>query len=104
VADAPIRKFLNEIPISLALSAEQVDRLIAAGRELLRSNANFGRLVASLDGQLSAAPAAAVAPPAARLSRRGLAATLQKLRRSPTIKPRPGKGASGRTVPMVAAL
>ena len=66
VADAPMRKFLNEIPTSLALSAEQVDRLIAAGRELLRSNANFRRLVASLDGQLSTAPAAAGAPPAAR--------------------------------------
>jgi NTE family protein len=66
VADAPMRKFLNEIPTSLALSAEQVDRLIAAGRELLRSNAGFRSLVASLDGQLSAAPAAAGAPPAAR--------------------------------------
>ena len=48
VADTPLRRFLNEIPTSLALSGEQVDRLIAAGRELLRNNAEFRRLVASL--------------------------------------------------------
>jgi NTE family protein len=60
VPDLPLRRFLNEIPTSLALSGEQVDRLIEAGRELLRNNPEFRRLVASLDGQLSVErPAAA---------------------------------------------
>ena len=62
VADLPLRRFLNEIPTSLALSGEQVDRLILAGRELLRNNVQFRALVAGLDGQLAGAPAAASAP------------------------------------------
>jgi NTE family protein len=61
VADLPLRRFLNEIPTSLALSAEQVDRLILAGRELLRNNPQFRALVASLDGQLAPAPGPASA-------------------------------------------
>ncbi len=56
VPDLPLRRFLNEIPTSLALSAEQVDSLIAAGRALLRTNAEFRRLVASLDGRLATVP------------------------------------------------
>ena len=56
VPDLPLRRYLNEIPTSLALSAEQVDELIAAGRALLRTNAEFRRLVASLDGRLAAVP------------------------------------------------
>lgn len=48
VSDSPLRRFLNEIPTSLALNDEQIDRLIAAGRELLRNNAEFQRLLASL--------------------------------------------------------
>jgi NTE family protein len=63
VPDLLLRRFLNEIPTSLALSDEQVDRLILAGRELLRNNAQFRDLVASLDGRLAgpvgAAPASA---------------------------------------------
>ena len=59
VPDLPLRRFLNEIPTSLALSDEQIDRLIAAGRALLRRNAEFQRLVASLDGPPGKAPAAA---------------------------------------------
>ncbi len=59
VPDLPLRRFLNEIPTSLALSGEQVDRLILAGRELLRNNAQFRALVASLDGRLAAASAPA---------------------------------------------
>lgn len=51
VSDAPLRDFLNEIPTSLALDAEQVDRLIRTGRELLRNNPDFKRLVADLHGQ-----------------------------------------------------
>ena len=62
VADAPLRRFLNEIPTSLALSTEQVDRLIATGRALLRNNDEFRRLVASLEGQLSPTPPPAAAP------------------------------------------
>lgn len=57
VPDLPLRRFLNEIPTSLALSSEQVDRLVLAGRELLRNNAQFRALVASLDGKLAPAPA-----------------------------------------------
>jgi NTE family protein len=55
VPDGPLRHFLNEIPTSFTLSTEQVDRLIVTGRELLRNNAEFQRLVASLQG--TAAPA-----------------------------------------------
>ena len=51
VPDLPLRRFLNQIPTSLALSAEQVDRLILAGRQLLRGNAQFLALVAGLDGR-----------------------------------------------------
>ena len=56
VPEGPLRRFLNEIPTSLALDKEQVDRLIATGRELLRNNAEFRRLLAGLRGQ--AGPAA----------------------------------------------
>lgn len=59
VPDEPLRRFLNEIPTSFALSDEQVDKLIATGRELLRSNAEFRRLLASLqkpDGAADAGP------------------------------------------------
>jgi NTE family protein len=63
VHDLPLRRFLNEIPTSLALSDEQVDRLIAVGRSLLRNNAEFRSLVASLDGQLATAPLPSAGPP-----------------------------------------
>ena len=43
------RGFFNQIPISFSLSGEQVDRLIAAGRELLRNNPDFQQFVADLD-------------------------------------------------------
>jgi NTE family protein len=45
------REYFNGVPTSFALSDEQVDRLIAAGRELLRSNPEYQRLLASLQGQ-----------------------------------------------------
>ena len=54
VPDLPLRRFLNEIPTSLALSGEQVDRLIAVGRELLRNNPEYQRLLASLGGAVPA--------------------------------------------------
>ena len=59
VPDLPLRRFLNEIPTSLALTSEQVDQLIAAGRALLRTNAEFRLLVASLDGRLATVPVSA---------------------------------------------
>jgi NTE family protein len=48
VPESALRSFLNEIPTSFALGARQVDQLIATGRELLRNNSEFRRLVASL--------------------------------------------------------
>jgi len=44
------RSFFNRIPTSFSLSDEQVDRLIEAGRELLRNNPNYQRLLADLGG------------------------------------------------------
>jgi NTE family protein len=46
-ADQP---YFNSIPTSFALSDEQVDRLIQAGRELLRNNPNFQRLLKHFEG------------------------------------------------------
>ncbi len=57
LADLPLRRFLHEIPISLAPSGEQLDQLIASGRSLLRANAQLRSLVQSLDGELAAPPA-----------------------------------------------
>jgi NTE family protein len=51
VPEGPLRRFLNDIPTSFALSTDQVDKLIATGRELLRTNPEFQRLLASLRGQ-----------------------------------------------------
>ena len=48
VPDGPLRRFLNEIPTSFSLSTEQVDQLIATGRELLRTHPDYQKLVASL--------------------------------------------------------
>ncbi len=44
------RKFFNRIPTSFSLTDEQVDRLIAAGRTLLRNNADYQQFVAGLGG------------------------------------------------------
>jgi NTE family protein len=41
--------YFNEIPTSFSLSDEQVDRLISAGRELLRNNPDFQRLLRQLE-------------------------------------------------------
>jgi NTE family protein len=51
VPDLPLRRFLNEIPTTFDLSREQVARLIAAGRELLRNNPDYQRLLESLHAQ-----------------------------------------------------
>jgi NTE family protein len=45
------RVFFNRIPTSFSLSDEQVDRLIAAGRELLRNNTDFQQLLAGLSAR-----------------------------------------------------
>ena len=44
------RRLFNRIPTSFTLSDEQVDHLIAAGRELLRGNPVFQQFVADLGG------------------------------------------------------
>lgn len=62
VPEGELRRFLNEIPTSFALDADQVDRLIATGRELLRNNAEFKRLLASLAGPAPAAGRPSAAP------------------------------------------
>ena len=43
-------QFLNRVPTSFSLTDEQVDRLIAAGRDLLRNNPDYQRLVGDLNG------------------------------------------------------
>ena len=62
VADLPLRRFLNEIPTSFALDKEQVARLIATGRELLRNNPDYQRLLAGLHAQADTAVPKAAAP------------------------------------------
>lgn len=51
VPDVQMRRFLNEIPTSFVLDKEQVARLIATGRELLRNNPDYQRLLTSLHAQ-----------------------------------------------------
>jgi len=51
IQDPESRGFFNRVPTSFSLSDEQVDKLIAAGRELLRNNPDFQQLVADLDGR-----------------------------------------------------
>ncbi len=48
IAEAKRRGFFNQIPTSFSLEREQIDALIAAGRELLRGNAEFQRFVSGL--------------------------------------------------------
>jgi NTE family protein len=50
IEEPKLRLFFNRIPTSFSLSDEQVHRLIAAGRELLRNNPDYQRLVAELGG------------------------------------------------------
>ena len=45
VQDEEEQAFLNEIPTSFSLEKEHVDALIKAGRELLRNNPEFQRLI-----------------------------------------------------------
>ncbi len=50
--DAAERKFLGDVETSFKLSDEKVDRLISAGREILRGSAAFQRVVGRLDGSV----------------------------------------------------
>ncbi len=43
------RQFFNKVPTSFSLTDDQVDKLIAAGRELLRKHPVFQQLVADLN-------------------------------------------------------
>ena len=43
------RAYFNKVPTSFKLSDEQVDRLIAVGRQLLREHPDFQRLLADLN-------------------------------------------------------
>ena len=52
IAESERQVYFNRIPTSLALSGEQVDQLIAAGRELLRDNVEFRRFVKDLGGEV----------------------------------------------------
>jgi len=47
-------QFFNQVPTSFSLTDEQVDKLIAAGRELLRSNPEYQRFVAGVNGRRTA--------------------------------------------------
>lgn len=42
------RHFFNNLPTSFSLKAEEVDKLKAAGRQLLKANPDFQRLVRKL--------------------------------------------------------
>lgn len=44
-------QFFNEVPTSFSLNDEQVDKLIEAGRELLRANPDFQELLSDIAGQ-----------------------------------------------------
>ena len=48
VANPDRRRFFNQIPTSLSLDKQQVDDLIAVGRQLLRENAEFQRFLKDL--------------------------------------------------------
>jgi NTE family protein len=49
IEDAEQRRFFNRIPTSFNLADEEVDRLILAGRELLRTNPEFQRFLSELE-------------------------------------------------------
>ena len=50
IAQPERRKFFNQVPTSFSLTDEQVDALIAAGRDLLRGNPDYQRFVTGLGG------------------------------------------------------
>ena len=50
IEDAEQRRFFNRIPTSFNLADEEVNSLILAGRELLRTNPEFQRFLSELEG------------------------------------------------------
>lgn len=52
VADPEQRKLLNNTPTTFSLTDEQVDRLIAAGRSLLRNDPQYQKLLSDMGGKL----------------------------------------------------
>ncbi|MFQ5344376.1 MAG: patatin-like phospholipase family protein [Mariprofundus sp.] len=50
IKQADLKKFINHIPTSFSLSSEQVDKLIAVGRSLLRNNPDYQKLLLRLKG------------------------------------------------------
>ena len=49
VKKTPLRDFINLVPTSFSLTDEQVDKLIETGRQLLRDNPDFKRLLADIE-------------------------------------------------------
>ena len=56
VRDPVERKYLNNLPTSLVLDDEAIDRLRAWGRRLLRSSPEFARFLDELGGGTSREP------------------------------------------------
>lgn len=48
IQDPALRDFINRVPTSFSLTGEQVDKMIAAGRQLLRDNPEFRELLATV--------------------------------------------------------
>ena len=48
LTDSPVREFFNTIPTSFFLEDEQIDKLIEAGRQLLRKHPDFQQLLADI--------------------------------------------------------
>jgi hypothetical protein len=55
VKQPELLRFFNAVPTSFSLSDEQVDKLIAAGRESLRGNPDYQRFLADMGGARVAA-------------------------------------------------
>ena len=49
IQDPQLRDYFNQIPTSFSLTNEQVDKLIEAGRQLLRDNQEFRRLIEDIE-------------------------------------------------------
>ena len=58
IADAEEREFFNDVPTSLSLPADSVDRLVALARRLLRDSPEFKELLATLEANEAAREAA----------------------------------------------
>jgi hypothetical protein len=56
IEDPAERAYFNALPTSFYLDDEAVDRLIAAGRRLLRRSSEFQRLLATLQADASRSP------------------------------------------------